>query len=1243
MITAMKKILLLAAAAIMAAGALQAKTADELRVYITPGHGSGGPNDRPMATVPYPMLPETGRPDTCGFYESNTNLWKCLKMGATLQKMGVKKENIMYSRVENGPFPYVSGAADAEKYNRNLTEIAREVDANNMDVFVSIHSNAATEGTTTNYPLFLYRGQDYTKADFEENPGSSALCLKVWESYYMDEIDPLSYYSRTSKNVRGDWDFYGSTSTTTTDKGTFKGYLGVLRQGTTGFLVEGYFHTYQPARHRALNSDYCGQEGVRCARGLCDYYGLNAETTGYIMGTVKDAHEKFTHTYYKYTPNSVDQWSPINGAVVKLKKDGKEVATYTVDQNYNGVFVFEGLAPGMYELVASHPDFKEQGNYSNVSDKNVIAWIEESMGQYEVKANATTYPHLFLEGANYVPPQVDYETYPDPVKSEMFQGVAGEYNLNTIAENAAVEVLQGKTVRRSLYRDGFQYVLALESDNTPHVYKINSKTQAVEKELSTEGTQGSVLALSDIALTSDGYLVGVNKTATAYGGGLYMRVYKWAADLEGAPVEWFNSPLSGNWTSATNGQTMTYIGSTREGKLITTAVTSGTSKAARFLIFSIIDNEMSSCIRNQNNVYSETNYGENFSLMASPRSDEHFIFDGPLKPAIELGIAGDVQSPTVIGEMSTELLPAESNNPNFFKFAGASLMVAPIVNEGLVSGVDVFDITEGLSDARLVKTYANPNANAPGKIQFKGMEFAYTTAGGQAFVKTDNDNNIIDAGFELNLIADASNSLYTTDGINQPEQRGDFAYDLSFEETKDTYTFKFKTTRIVEDVYIVLKPVDGEGEDQIVVVGRALPDGNDSTINKIEYPTGKYNWEVVVPNEAISAVSKFYAYKPTGAGNGTYCSRGMAIDRNPESPYFQMMYYSQPYGSLKGIYEIYPDLLPVNDGNPLFPNEWASSTASPFRLGVHPSGNVFIADWSDPHSGMFIYDPANKQSLSQLFAGTRNGDGVFTYNGVKTGGSTTGVSFVGEGEDLKFITFNEDIEGGNQLTLYNLGEKMVIETAPDVVYPNISAKLANTNVNIQARENGMWISQVRGTGNNTKGVPAFMYVDYEDNIIFNSADLEDLNGNYGAGLAVSDDNSMLAVASGDPYIRIYDINWEGNTPSFSFKYQIPDKYAIMNQMQFDHAGNLFAIDATHGAVGYSIPKEAQEVVTPAKLAYVLDTKVLTAVEDVNANKTVKSVKYYNTVGIASENPFEGVNIVVTTYTDGTQSSVKVIK
>ena len=145
----MKKYILLTLSLLFASVALQARNGDnDVRIYLNAGHGSWGPNDRPMATIPYPANPETGRPDTLGFYETNTNLWKILKLGKTLEKMGVKKENILYSRTLNGPYPYVKGAPDEEKYNRNLSEICAEVEANNMDMFISIHSNAAADMNT---------------------------------------------------------------------------------------------------------------------------------------------------------------------------------------------------------------------------------------------------------------------------------------------------------------------------------------------------------------------------------------------------------------------------------------------------------------------------------------------------------------------------------------------------------------------------------------------------------------------------------------------------------------------------------------------------------------------------------------------------------------------------------------------------------------------------------------------------------------------------------------------------------------------------------------------------------------------------------------------------------------------------------------------------------------------------------------------------------------------------------------
>ena len=56
-----------------------------------------------------------------------------------------------------------------------------------------------------------------------------------------------------------------------------------------------------------------------------------------------------------------------------------------------------------------------------------------------------------------------------------------------------------------------------------------------------------------------------------------------------------------------------------------------------------------------------------------------------------------------------------------------------------------------------------------------------------------------------------------------------------------------------------------------------------------------------------------------------------------------------------------------------------------------------------------------------------------------------------------------------------------------------------------------------------------------------------------------------------------------------------------------------------------------------------DKKVATGVNDVNSAKEVKGVSYFNMMGVESAQPFDGVNIMVTTYTDGTSSAAKVLR
>ena len=72
-----------------------------------------------------------------------------------------------------------------------------------------------------------------------------------------------------------------------------------------------------------------------------------------------------------------------------------------------------------------------------------------------------------------------------------------------------------------------------------------------------------------------------------------------------------------------------------------------------------------------------------------------------------------------------------------------------------------------------------------------------------------------------------------------------------------------------------------------------------------------------------------------------------------------------------------------------------------------------------------------------------------------------------------------------------------------------------------------------------------------------------------------------------------------------------------------------AIDYTDGAPGY--------------IFAIAEDGTITAIEAVNTATDVKQIRYYNIAGIESSEPFEGVNIVVTTYTDGSKSVNKILR
>ena len=112
---------------------------------------------------------------------------------------------------------------------------------------------------------------------------------------------------------------------------------------------------------------------------------------------------------------------------------------------------------------------------------------------------------------------------------------------------------------------------------------------------------------------------------------------------------------------------------------------------------------------------------------------------------------------------------------------------------------------------------------------------------------------------------------------------------------------------------------------------------------------------------------------------------------------------------------------------------------------------------------------------------------------------------------------------------------------------------------------------------------------------------------------------------------------------------IPVKFIV--RAYYTLASNLAGLDTPTTAprrIGGQVPDDAKFYVVEKEFETTLqgtgDNQIVTAINAVVADtRQVQSVTYYNMAGNASTRPFEGMNVKVTRYTDGTTHTIKVVK
>lgn len=130
---------------------------------------------------------------------------------------------------------------------------------------------------------------------------------------------------------------------------------------------------------------------------------------------------------------------------------------------------------------------------------------------------------------------------------------------------------------------------------------------------------------------------------------------------------------------------------------------------------------------------------------------------------------------------------------------------------------------------------------------------------------------------------------------------------------------------------------------------------------------------------------------------------------------------------------------------------------------------------------------------------------------------------------------------------------------------------------------------------------------------------------------VPNDQELRIVGFQNKNVRVLEVDATGE-PIFNFKVTLPADAKAGET----YPGRLEKVHYSTGLVDQSADGDGPNT------KFVV-TSAATAVKNVTTAKAVKSVRYYNVAGMESAEPFNGVNIVVTNYTDGTKSTTKVIK
>lgn len=443
------------------------------------------------------------------------------------------------------------------------------------------------------------------------------------------------------------------------------------------------------------------------------------------------------------------------------------------------------------------------------------------------------------------------------------------------------------------------------------------------------------------------------------------------------------------------------------------------------------------------------------------------------------------------------------------------------------------------------------------------------------------------------------------------EAKNAYAYDVQV-TPDDSYQIATITYRLnaPADAVKVIATVDGVATEYDGTTTATV----ENNLNTVQVPivgtaegkTIKFSVKVTSPVLAEAKVcEKMYSF---------WHPQGVAVDNNPESPYFGRVYSmdarfdipASGYHSSadrEAIYVFDPLMNPIKtkDGKYGFTggldikDKYSNGTeiTSPRKVRISKDGRVFVSTQNEDGVSIYEINPADLDATwTPVIYGTPNAEKPWLAEDAEGNFITApNVSFdvKGEGENLQIITLSDYNPGGlafeRRVDEYNLGTAASWNKVPSKNIEALSGKysITGTSINIvYDNDGGIWYFQYRGTP--TDAEPAIVHINAEG-----VEDYKGLDGNLRAGgVSYSPDRSLLAYANATGKIGVYteSRDTEGKpvlTEKYSFTTGIGNN---CNDIAWDLANNLYIVGNSKEKIAtVALPRESGDVVTPAAKRY----------------------------------------------------------